>query len=225
MKNLRTIYSHSDYIANYELHTRARAYDFITMTSNGKLFLWASGNRVRIKRFCLTETIRTIDGAPQLNVVGAWSGSTVLGLSKSSGNTVNRIIIFGVPECVYIDIEMSTVDDDIQGKRLPLPAKTCILACESANYSHENVCVCLHSPALHSMQMEFCAKFSRLHLSSHNEQNVDVSLHVDSTSEAAHLLLHGSYNSAFHNFIRFDERRWRWQWWYVCAFDFSARVH
>lgn len=131
----------------------------MTMTSNGKLFLWASGNRVQIKRFWLTETIRTIDGASQLNVVGTWSGSLVLGLSKSSGNTVNRIIIFGVPECVYIDIEISTVDDVLQGKRLPSPAKTCIFWRVNRATTTMKSCVCLHSLALHSMQMEFCENF------------------------------------------------------------------
>lgn len=68
-----------------------------------------------------------------LEVVRRFDGSSY---GKSSGNAVNRIIIFGVPECVYIDIEIPHgIDDkdDVDDARERLLAKTCMLACESCD--------------------------------------------------------------------------------------------
>lgn len=108
-----------------------------------------------------------------------WSGSPN---GKSSGNTVNGIIIFGVAQpdvlaCAFIDIEIPTVDD----VRKRLPAKTCILACESCNYSHGYVRLpsiaysCPHSP-FHANGI--LREFSRLHLSSHGSRSSACSMDV-----------------------------------------------
>lgn len=112
--------------------------------------------------------------------------------------------------------------------------KTCSLACELCNNTmNRNTIRVPHSrhlavtiPCKWNFANIFSFRTSRRHTkqSEPGTRAWTCSMHVDSTSEAAHLLLHGSYNFAFHNFIRFVERRLA-RWRYVCAFDFSARVH